>query len=157
MKKPAAQPWAFSNLNLKSQIADLNSHRHPTRELQLQQQQRRTELRVAREQVLLRLGYFAVLRLLAEHVQFLPRGDGVLLLLWGHFDREVRIDAPRRARLLAVDAAAAGEVVVARRELQGCRALGEREEHLHAALAERALADDQRAVVVLQRAGDDLA
>src|SRR5688572_19184371 len=47
--------------------------------------------------------------------------------------------------------------VVARgRELEG-RIAGQRQQRLDAALAEAALAHDQRAALVLQRAGDDLA
>ena len=61
----------------------------------------------------------------------------------------------RLVRVVALDQAAAGRVVV-RDGQQQRRAFGERELRLHQALAERVLAQDPGAVVILQRAGDDL-
>ena len=83
-----------------------------------------------------------------------PRGfsaAGLALQLVGQLllDDDVGIDA------LGLDRAVRRRVVARRR--QPDRAVGaERDDRLHRALAERARADDGRALVVLQGAGDDL-
>ncbi len=64
-------------------------------------------------------------------------------------DHDVRLDAQ------GLDRAAARRVVARRGELDG-RVVAERHDGLHRALAERLRAHDLRALVVLQRAGDDL-
>jgi hypothetical protein len=61
-----------------------------------------------------------------------------------------------RELALLVDAAPARRVPLGRGELERVAAV-EREERLHEPLAEARRAHEQRAVVVLQRAGDDLA
>ncbi len=82
-----------------------------------------------------------------------PRPWSVLALqLVGHVlqDLDVGLDA------LGLDRAARRRVVARRGQAQRAVVLAERDDGLHRALAERARADDGRALVVLQRAGDDL-
>ena len=138
-----------------------------TAELKLQQQHGRRQLRIAREQILLGslIDLLIELRLFAlrggigisQHIQILPGIDGSPHLLRRHLDRHIRIDAPFLGILFTVNALAIGQVIVAGRQLQVSRSIGETEELLNTALAEGALADDQRAVMILQRAGDDFA
>src|SRR6185436_11158096 len=66
-----------------------------------------------------------------------------------------RLDAPAGCAFLVVDEAAAGEVVVGDGELE-FRAVFELDHFLHRAFAVGALAEDGGALVVHQRAGDDL-
>ena len=75
----------------------------------------------------------------------LPLGGSVVLLEGGR-------------RVVALDGAARGRVVARGGEGEGVAAdVAQRHDGLHQALAERRLAHDQRPVVVLQRAGHDLA
>ena len=66
----------------------------------------------------------------------------------------VVIVVERNSVVVALDEASAGRVVVIGRERKS-RVIGERIDRLNQSLAEGNFADDDRAVVVLERSGDD--
>src|SRR5690606_11994435 len=76
---------------------------------------------------------------------------------WHQPDLKVRLDAPGRRVGLTVDDLAVGEGVVLGRDAEVGLAATDATNLLHAALAVRTRADQHRAVVVAQAAGDDLA
>ena len=91
----------------------------------------------------------------SQDIHLLSALDRRAHLVLRHFDFQVRLDAPGRRVVFLVNAASARQVIVTRRELQIRRAVAQREKHLHASLAEGALADDQGPLEVLERSGND--